>query len=116
MLTVGQQMVRVEDGMKGVVELVAMPGFEQYEELRVVYMDRGEKRIAGKREAWEPVTPPPRKLREEEIVRVAYAADQALRSIDKNEPDKWWRRDRIPDGIHDLQLLTLIIEYLRKRG
>lgn len=117
MLTVGQQMVRVEDGMKGQVELVTMPGYEHLEEPRVVYMDRGEKRVAGKREAWEPVTAPPRKLRAEEILTIATFTDQLLRSIDRNEPSKWWEWGyKREEPYHDIGLATLIIDYLEKRG
>jgi hypothetical protein len=112
-LVVGQRMVRTDDGMRGVVELVSMPGFEQYEELRIVYVDRGEKRIAGKREVWEPEKAPSRKLREEEISYVAHAANQALRCIDLNEPSLWWRNS--PSAIHDHELFNLITDYLSKR-
>lgn len=112
-------MVRTDDGMRGVVELVSMPGFEQYEELRIVYTDRGEKRIAGKREVWEPEKDPPRKLREEEIMRVAEGADNLLRWIDKNETPKWWQFGIGPgmkEPQHDPELVKLIIDHLRKRG
>ena len=116
MLVAGQQMVRVDDGMRGTVQLVAVPGYE-LQELRVVYVDRGEKRTAGKREAWEPVTAPPKKLRADEILTVATFTDQLLRSIDKNEPTKWWEWGyRREEPYHDLGLATLIIEYLEKRG
>ncbi len=117
MLTVGQKMVRTEDGMKGQVEIVAMPGFEQYEELRIVYTDRGERRLAGKREVWEPEQEPPRKLRAEEILTIASFTDQLLRSIDRNEPTKWWEWGyKREEPYHDLALATLIIGYLEKRG
>lgn len=114
-LTVGQRMVRTDDGMRGVVELTAMPGFEQYEELRIVYFDRGEKRIAGKREVWEPEKAPSRKLRDEEILRVAHAADRALEAIDKNQPSKWWD-DAPRERMHDVELFNLVLNYLAKRG
>jgi hypothetical protein len=114
---VGQRMIRTDDGMRGTVELVQVPGFESEFEKRVVYLDRGEKRVAGKREVWEPEKDPPKKLRFEEVMRVAFAADRALRSIDKNEPDTWWRRDSTPvQAAHDGDLVGLIVEYLQKRG
>lgn len=117
MLTAGQQMVRVDDGMRGQVELVAIPGFDQYEELRIVYLDRGERRLAGKREPWEPVTAPPKKLRADEILTIASFTDQLLRSIDKNQPTKWWEWGyRREEPYHDIGLATLIVEYLEKRG
>ena len=116
-LEVGQRMVRTDDGMRGTVELVAMPGFEdQYDEVRIVYYDRGEKRFAGKRETWEPVKAPSKRLRLEEVLRVAWAADQALRSIDLNEPDRWWRRDKTPEHVHDTALVEVITSYLMTRG
>lgn len=111
-------MVRTDDGMRGVVELTAMPGFEQYEELRIVYVDRGEKRIAGKREVWEPEKEPSRKLLPHEQVRVALCADNLLRSLDKNEPTKWWLGYDTPQpgGPHDPELVGLIVRHLQKRG
>lgn len=113
-LVVGQRMVRTDDGMRGTVELTAMPGFEQYEELRIVYFDRGEKRIAGKREVWEPEKTPSRKLRTEELLRVAHAADRALEAIDKNAPEKWWDTAPRPQ-LHDVELFNLILAHLAKR-
>lgn len=108
-------MVRTDDGMRGVVELVSMPGFEQYEELRIVYTDRGEKRIAGKREVWEVEKAPSRKLLAEEIGLVAFAADQQLRALDSNSPFRWWEMSK-PKTLHDPGLVDLITEYLQKRG
>lgn len=120
MLTAGQQMVRVDDGMRGQVELVAMPGLldrQEYRELRVVYFDRGEKRIAGKRERWEPVTAPSKKLRADEIRVVADVADHMLRCLDKNEPTKWWQISLLgAEPRHDPELVRLIVEHLEKRG
>lgn len=108
-------MVRTDDGMRGVVELTAMPGFEQYEELRIVYVDRGEKRIAGKREVWEPERAPPRALRTEEILAVAMAADRMLEALDRNLPVKWWEQGgpRVP---YDNGLVALIFGHLDKRN
>jgi len=114
-LVAGARMVRADDGMRGVVELVAMPGFEQYEELRIVYTDRGERRLAGKREVWEPEQAPPRKLREEEIALVALAADQQLRALDSHSAFRWWEMSAslVP---HDPSLIRAVTEYLQKRG
>jgi hypothetical protein len=119
MLTAGQKMVRVDDGMQGVVELTAMPGFDQYEELRIVYQDRGEKRIAGKREKWEPEAPPPATLLHVEMEHVARAADRALRCLDLHEPAKWWEWAWDPAEaalVHDPELVKLIVDYLQKRA
>lgn len=113
-LVVGQRMVRTDDGMRGVVEMVTMPGFE-LEEKRITYVDRGEKRIAGKREVWEAEKAPPRRLRDEEIMLVAISADRMLEALDKNLPTKWWER---PAGgrYHDTKLCDVIIRYLEQRG
>jgi hypothetical protein len=112
----GEPMVRVDDGMRGVVERVEMPQAPGYSELRIVYTDRGEKRIAGKREKWESVVAPPKKLRFEEIALVAAAADARLRSLDKHEAYRWW--DRVvsdQNAPHDPELCRLITEHLEKR-
>ena len=111
---VGQRMIRTDDGMKGEVELVQVPGFEAEFEKRVVYMDRGEKRVAGKREVWEPEKAPPKKLRGDEIVLVACAADRMLRAVDRNELHQWWANG--PNDIHDQGLFDLIADYLGKRS
>lgn len=107
-------MVRTDDGMKGVVEMVKVPGYE-LEERRIVYVDRGEQRIAGKREVWTAEVAPPRKLREDEILLVAHAADQQLRALDSNSPFRWWEMKgpvRVP---HDPELCRVISDYLRTR-
>ncbi len=110
-------MVRTDDGMKGVVELVTLPGYE-LQELRITYVDRGEKRIAGKRETWTAEKAPPRKLRDEEMLSVATIADRLLMSFDLNEPAKWWQwGTESNDGPHhDPELVSLIIGHLVKRG
>lgn len=117
MLRSGQKMVRADDGMRGVVEPVSMPGFEQYTELRVVYYDRGERRVAGKREQWNEETTPSRKLRPEEILSVATIADRLLRSFDLNEPAKWWEWGTSTNAppYHDPVLVDLVIDHLEKR-
>ncbi len=107
-------MIRTDDGMRGEVELVQVPGFDSEFEKRVVYMDRGEKRVAGKREVWEPEKAPPRKLRDEEILRVAHAADRELEAIDKNQPRKYW--DDAPRSMHDVELFNLVLNHLAKRA
>lgn len=115
-LIVGQRLVRTDDGMKGVVESVELPGYEHLKEPRIVYFDRGEKRIAGKREVWTLDVPPPRKLREEEVTAVAVIADRMLRSIDKSQPFRWWRSIEPDEPFYDPKLVELIAEYLLKRG
>lgn len=114
-LVVGQRMVRQDDGMRGVVELVDVTASGNYQEPRVVYMDRGEKRIAPKKEKWEVEAPPPRKLRTEEIHYIAHHADRVLAAIDDNAPIKWWEDVR-PQHAHDKVLFNLICDYLSKRS
>lgn len=99
-------MVRVDDGMRGVVELVEG-------ENRIVYVDRGERLVAPKREKWvaEETRRPP--LRHEEILEVAMQADRALRAIDKHEPLRWWEPAR--GQIYDQGLVQVITDYLENR-
>ncbi len=113
-LVAGARMVRTDDGMKGVVELITLPGYE-LQELRITYVDRGEKRIAGKRESWSVEQAPPRKLRDEEMMLVAISADRMLEALDKNLPTKWWET---PSGgrYHDTKLCDVIIRYLEQRA
>jgi len=109
-------MVRTDDGMRGTVELVAIPGFEGETEKRVVYLDRGERRVAGKREVWEPEKEPPRKLRVAEIVQVAWFADRALQALDRNQPFHFWQTPSGDDVPHDPGLVDAITDYLNKRA
>lgn len=117
MLREGQRMVRADDGMRGWVELVTIPGFER-QELRIAYVDRGEKRIADKREKWDDEVAPPRKLSPEEILAIAGVADRMLRAIEKHEPSKWWEwsHDARALPAHDPVLVDLLIGYLEKRA
>ena len=103
---VGQSVIRTDDGMKGTV-------VETEQGTRIAYLDRGEERIAAKGEKWEPVRPPPRKLRHEEMVAVAKWTDIALRGCEKNEPVKWWGQESEPP--YDQGLIDVIVAYLEKR-
>jgi hypothetical protein len=106
-LVVGEPMLRVDDGMKGTVAMT------EGGVVRIAYLDRGEVRYAGKGEKWEPVKPPPRKLRREEMMGIAIVADGALRSAELNEPWKWWSP---PREDYDKGLIDVIVAYLEKRG
>jgi hypothetical protein len=108
-------MIRTDDGMKGEVELVQVPGFETEFEKRVVYIDRGEKRVAGKREGWEPEKAPPRKLTGAEITLIAWAADLELEAIDQNRLAHRWQKPEPGRGAYDIGLCNVIGEYLAKR-
>ena len=104
-LQVGQQMIRIDDGMKGVIEWVGdMP--------RIAYVEMGETRFAGKGEKWEPVRAPPRNLRLEEMEHIARFADSALKAAELHEPNKWWY---LSAPVYDQGLVDVIVGYLKER-
>jgi hypothetical protein len=105
-LVAGQSMIRVEDGTKGLVVVT------EGDIPRIAYVDRGEQRFAAKGEKWEPVTPPPRKMRREEMLHIARFADSALRAAELHEPHKWWYVDQ---PTYDQDLVDLIVGYLEQR-
>lgn len=109
--TVGQTMIRVEDGMKGVVTLT------EGDIARIAYMEHGEVRIAGKGEKWEPSQTVPRKLRREEMLLVGRYADAALRSLDRHEPMRLWEvgLEFTSRPTYDADLVDLIVDYLAGR-
>jgi len=115
-LVIGTPMVRIEDGMKGVVEMAAPPGLERYTEPRIVYYDRGERRIASKLEKWQVEQTPGAKMRTEEMLLVAYAADRQLEALDKHQPDRFWEPLEKRRTIHELGLVQHILSYLQKRA
>lgn len=115
-LVVGTPMIRVDDGMKGVVELTAPPGIERFTEARVVYYDRGERRVASKLEKWEIEQSPGARMRVEEMLLIAYAADRQLEAIDKHQPDRHWELLTERRTVHDHGLVQVILSYLRKRA
>ena len=105
-MIVGQQMIRIDDGMKGVV--VKSEG----DIPRIRYIEMGEARFAGKGEKWEPVQPPPRNLRPEEMQHIAGFADSALRAAELHEPNKWWY---VNAPVYDQGLVDVIVGYLKER-
>jgi hypothetical protein len=114
-LVVGTPMIRVDDGKRGVVEMTCPPGIERFTEARVVYYDRGERRVASKLEKWEVEQTPGARMRTEEMMLVAYAADRQLEAVDKHQPDRHWEPLTARRTIHDLGLVQVITDYLRKR-
>jgi hypothetical protein len=116
-LVVGTPMIRVDDGVRGAVELASPPGMDEarYREPRIVYYDRGERRVAGKTEKWVIEQTPGSKMRTEEMLLVAYAADRQLECLDKHLPDKHWEPLANRRGIHDLGLVEAIVAYLKTR-
>ena len=108
-LVLGQRMLRLEDGRKGVVALVEG-------ERRVTYEDRGELLVAPKREEWIPDESPRPPLRAEEKLEVAMHADRALCAIDRHEPLRFWERPSLSDEPYDANLVLAIIAYLSARS
>lgn len=107
-LTFGQRMVRLDDGMKGVV---AQNGAE----LRIVYQDRGEERLAGKAEKWAPDELQPGAMRLEERALIAAYADRALRAFERGEPLKLWEPVFSDHQPYDSGLFNIIVTYLGAR-
>lgn len=107
-------MLRLDDGMVGTVELVILPGNEVPEK-RVVYVDRGERRIGSKSERWVSAEQQPMPLRAEEKFLIALHADKALRAYEKNEPLKFWELPKLSDEPYDNDLVVAILAYLSQR-
>lgn len=101
-------MVRVDDGKRGVVELVDG-------EHRIVYLDRGERLVAPKREKWVAEDTRRAPLRHEEIREVAMEADRALSAIEKNQPRGFWQPLRLDAPVYDQGLVQVITAYLENR-
>lgn len=105
----GTRMIRVEDGMRGVVVQLADGN-------RIMFEDRGDNIVASKLERWEPERQEPhRSMRAEEIRQVALAADRQLRSIEKNEPLRFWEPVRGDTTPHDPKLVAVVEIYLHSR-
>lgn len=107
-MKLGQRMLRLDDGQRGTVA-------QNGPELRIVYLDRGEERLAAKGEKWAPDELPPMPLRAEEKLLVAQHADRALRAIDRHEPHKTWEAIVTGEPFHDLGLVNVILGYLSQR-
>lgn len=108
-MKLGQRMVRLDDGMKGVVA-------QNGPELRIVYIDRGEERMALRSEKWVPDELHPGPLRPEEKMIVAWWADRALRAYETNTVFKTWETPDVEnDECYDQGLVELIVEYLTQR-
>lgn len=106
-LTLGQRMVRLSDGMKGVVQ-------QNGPELRIAYLDRGEELMAAKSEKWAVDELKPGPMLYTERLLIALHADRALRCLERHEPMKWW--DSLDSGdVYDPALVSLIIVYLERR-
>ena len=107
-MKLGQRMIRLDDGMKGVVALNGP-------DLRVVYVDRGEERIASKGERWKPDELVMGPLRSEEIAMIALHADRALRAFERHEPLKSWEHLDTQAIPYDAGLVLAITDYLSQR-
>jgi hypothetical protein len=106
-LVLGRRMVRIEDGTKGVVA-------QNGPELRIVYLDRGEERLALKSESWIVDELKPGPLRPVEKMLIALHADRALRAFERNEPLKFWDQPDVAN-IYDMGLIEVIQDYLAQR-
>lgn len=107
-LIFGQRMVRISDGMQGVV---AQDG----PELRIAYIDRGEERLAGKAEKWTPDELVLGPLRPAERFLIAATCDRALRAYEKNEPHRYWETIPLTYKPYDERLMEVIEAYLTER-
>jgi len=107
-LVPGQRMMRLDDGQKGVVAL-------RGSELRVVYVDRGEERLAQKSEKWARDEIEQGSLLPAERFLIAATCDRALRAYERNEPHKYW--EIIPPTYvpYDSVLMQVIDAYLSQR-
>lgn len=113
-LVVGTPMIRVDDGVRGTVEM-SQAGEFGFTEARIVYYDRGERRVAGKTEKWVIEQTPGSKMRTEEMLLVAYAADRQLEAVDKHLPDRHWEPLAQRRAVHDFGLVSAIVAYLKGR-
>lgn len=107
-MKLGERMLRVDDGMRGVVS-------QNGPELRIVYTDRGEERLAAKSEKWQVEDPEPVPLRPEEIAAIAWYADRALKAYERHEPFKFWETPSIDDLPYDAGLMSVVTAYLSAR-
>jgi hypothetical protein len=107
-LILGKSMVRIDDGQKGVVAQVG-------EELRIMYIDRGELRQAQKSEKWAPEQSVPSTLRPEERFLIAATCDRALRAYECNEPHKTWEPLTARYLPYDPGLMEVVQFYLSQR-
>ena len=105
-LVLGQKMVRVSDGCRGVVVL-------HNGRPRIKYSMMADEffAITGENVNWVPEELPDLPLREEEIERVAGVADQVLYCLRSHTPWRFW--EAAPAEPHDRGLVEVIKRYLR---
>ncbi len=106
-LVLGQRMVRLDDGQKGIV-------VKNGPELRIAYLDRGEELLAPKAQKWVEDTLQPRPMRPEEMRRIARFADRALRAYERHEPHRYWEMPG-EGPVYDHGLVYVIEKYLSER-
>lgn len=106
-MILGQRMVRVADGQRGVVA-------QNGPELRIVYLDRGSERVALKSEKWVPDDFKPGPLLRDEAFIIAQYADRALKAYERHEPHKVWE-PIVLGQFYDEGLVNVIVEYLSAR-
>lgn len=108
-MKLGQRMIRLMDGMRGIVA-------QNGPELRILYRVHGEELLAPKSEKWVPEEPDPRPMRPEEEWLVACHADRALRAYERNEPLKTWQEVDPDAEPYDKGLMLAVMDYLARRG
>lgn len=107
-MILGERMVRVADGQRGVVA-------QNGPELRILYLDRGQERLALKSEKWVKDEMKPGPMRAEEMYLVALHADRALHAYESHSPLKWWEKPALTDVPYDKGLIEVIRAYLMSR-
>lgn len=108
-MKLGQRMIRLMDGMRGIVA-------QNGPELRILYRVHGEELLAPKSEKWVPEEPEPRRMRPEEEWLIACHADRALRAYERNEPLKTWQEVDPDAEPYDKGLMLAVMDYLARRG
>ncbi len=107
-LVFGQRMVRLDDGMKGVV-------IQDGPDLRVAYLLHGEQLIAPKSEKWVADELKPGPMQPVERFMVAACADRALRAYECNEPHKYWETIPLTYKPYDAAFMEAVENYLEQR-
>lgn len=110
---VGKAFVNIHDGRRAV--LVEVPTG-----IALAWKDRAEQRVdpitmSRLNADWKLENDHPRSLRDEDIARVAHAADQMLEGLEKNEPLRFWQIGNVDRRVYDGGLVQVVVDYLRDR-
>lgn len=107
-LVLDEAMLRLDDGMKGVVRM-------EGGELRIIYSLNGVLMVAPKKERWVPYDEPRAPMRTEECLEVALEADRALKAIVTHVPRAFWQPVDLKAEPFDKGLVDAILTYLAGR-